>query len=117
VSRLTELEEWPSQQELIFPCDCGDGDYLRITWDDIESDWRALWIEHHQKPRGWKRFKGMWAILRGRSYIWGEVILTDESIKGLHAFLNLLPEPIPSQIGPQGGRRLQADSFQPREGT
>jgi hypothetical protein len=87
MTRLTELEKWPDHTELIFPCDCSDQDYLRITWDDTDEEWRYLWIEQNQRPRGWNRVKTAVAALRGRVITHGEVILSDESIDGLYEFL------------------------------
>jgi hypothetical protein len=89
MSHLTEIEGrfGPGHEELIFPCDCSDQDYLRITWDDEDSDWRFLWIEHDHKPHGWNRVKSAVAALRGRVLTHGEIILTDESVDGLYEFL------------------------------
>lgn len=85
MSRLAEIEH-PDHQELIFPCDCRDGDYLRITWDD-DPEWRCLWIENLHRPRLRTRIRDAWRTLVGRPTSSGEVILTEESLSALVDFL------------------------------
>lgn len=89
MSRLTEIEDkWgDNHEELIFPCDCGDGDYLRITWDE-DPEWRVLWVEAWGHRKGlWKRIKGAWRILCNQSWQHTEILLTQEVVDGLVAFL------------------------------
>jgi hypothetical protein len=93
MSRLVELEErlGPKHAELIYPCDCGDGDYLRITWDDDDPEWRYLWIESSHLLRGsapiWKRIKGAVGLLLGRGYQPTEIVLTEAVAAEIAAFL------------------------------
>lgn len=89
MSHLTESERFPDthHQELIFPCDCSDGDYLRITWDD-DPEWRYLWIEHNQRVTGLNRVRFALRALMGRQNTHGEIILSSESVAGLREFLD-----------------------------
>jgi hypothetical protein len=86
VSHLTESES-PGHEQLIFPCDCHDCHYLRVAWDDEDSECRYLWIEHNERPRGWERVRSAVKALRGKSVLHGEIILTDESVASLVDFL------------------------------
>lgn len=89
MSRLKELEKWADHKELIFPCDCANGDYLRITWDEQHGDFRYLWIEAWGNRIGpWKRIKGAWSILRNKSWQHTEIILTEETVVALNDFLS-----------------------------
>lgn len=50
MGHLTEQENKYSTDKgkhhsLIFECDGADGDYLRISWDEEDPDWRMLWVE------------------------------------------------------------------------
>lgn len=87
MSRLVELEAAYGTRELILPCDCADGDYLRITWDD-DPKWRLLWVETHRWPRGWKRAKVAWRALRGKPIHVDEVLLDEAKVAELRAFLD-----------------------------
>lgn len=92
MSRLTELEDKYDTQELIFPCDCGNGDYLRITWDK-DPDWRVLWIEAWgNKITLRNRIKGAWRILRDQSWQHTEILLDDQTVKKLVDFLSDVKE-------------------------
>lgn len=88
MSRLYEDEGWEGAESHIFPCDCSNGDYLRVMWDE-DPDFRMLWVELNNRNNSWKqRIKDIWLILRGKERSWGEIILTDKSIKGLLKILN-----------------------------
>lgn len=87
MSRLKELEKF-GQEEHIFPCDCGSGDYLRITWDK-DPDWRMLWVEAWcNKVTLKKRIIGAWKILRDQSWQHTEIMLTEDTVKELKKFFN-----------------------------
>lgn len=78
--------------DLIFPCNCGDGDhYLRVTWDEDYPEYRALWIESHQliarQTRLRTRLRRAWKLIRGTGYQPAEIVLTDEHLTALTNYL------------------------------
>lgn len=87
MSHLTEIED-PGHEELIFPCDCHNGDYLRITWDDEDPKWRYLWLEGVQQPQRTRRIRTAWRAIRGKQLDVGEVMLSPVSVAALREFLN-----------------------------
>lgn len=89
---MSKLEEESSEthHELIFPCNCSNGDYLRITWDEEDSEWRWLWIEAEHAPTGWDRIRSAWKALRGQPFRAGEIILTDATVDSLRQFLGTI---------------------------
>lgn len=111
MSRLTELEKWPEREELIFPCDCHDADYLRITWDP-DPEWRFLWIEAWSHTPGFfARIKGAWRILTGRSWQHSEIILNEETVEQLAQFLTAKAAPVPTTVKVDGGSISTPDAF------
>ena len=89
MSRLTELEKWPGHTELILPCDGHDGDYLRLTWDEDDTDWRYLWIEESSLPTSLrKRIVSAWKTLLGQRVESKSVVLADEAVRELRDFLS-----------------------------
>lgn len=94
MARLTELEKWPNHEELIYSCDCGGGDYLRITWDEEDPEWRVLLVEAWAQKVGlWKRIKGAWRILRDQSWQHTEILLTPQVCEELGQYLLSKVEP------------------------
>lgn len=88
VSRLTEFEKTEGHDELIFPCDCTDSHYLRMTWDDDDDEWRWLWIEADMRPFNTReRIKFAWRNLRGRRVTCGTIVLDQRSVTGIVDFL------------------------------
>jgi hypothetical protein len=106
MSHLTELERWPGHDELIFPCDCSDGDYLRLTWDDDDPEWRFLWVETwSHSPGFWKRLRGAWRIVTGRRWQHSEVVLSSEVVAALSEFLESRGAPVRGVADVQAGTR------------
>lgn len=88
MARLTELER-DDQEEILLACDAIDGDYLRITWDNDDPDFRYLWLEINEYPLSFRRkIRAIWRIVRGKQHPWGEVILNDKAVQELAAFFN-----------------------------
>lgn len=88
MSHLTELEKWPDHTELIFPCDAHDGDYLRITWDDEDPQWRMLWIEESSLPQRFRsRLVKAIKLLLGQRVEGASVLLSDDAATSLRDFL------------------------------
>jgi hypothetical protein len=86
MTRLTEYG--PEHEELIFPCDCMDGDYLRISWDD-DPEFRWLWIEGHReidKPLRRRIAAAVRLVCRRRSPH-TEIVLSALTVRSLRAFL------------------------------
>jgi hypothetical protein len=78
--------------QLIFPCDCANGDYLRITWEDDDPEYRYLWIESaYQRHKFRSRVAGAWRVLTGKPHSSTEVLLSEKTVVALHAFLSLKP--------------------------
>lgn len=93
MSHLTE-SEGNGHRELIFPCDCNDDHFLRITWDDSDRTYRYLWITGSIRPQGvWPRLSAAARIIFGKEYCSTEIVLSPETVTSLHAFLSLLPLP------------------------
>lgn len=85
--RLPELET-ENSQELIFACDCGDRDYLRVTWDE-DIEWKMLWIEARHGTHSWReKLRDCWKILTNKDLDVGEVILTEKAVERLQSFLS-----------------------------
>lgn len=76
---LDQRDEW------IFPCDChGRGDYLRVSWDNADPDYRYLWIESNAltAPLRWRhRIGKAWAALRGDSWTCAEILLDEDTVQ------------------------------------
>lgn len=87
MSRLVE-NPIPGHTDLIFPCDCHDDHYLRLSWDDSDQAWRYLWITGVIAPRGvWPRVKAASRIIFGKEYCSTEVILGPETVLAIKDFL------------------------------
>lgn len=80
--------------EWIFPCDCSNGDYLRMRWDEHDPDWRFLWIESHalHSRQPWRRrVARAWSALRGRDWQAAEIVLTEETVARVRSVLEVRP--------------------------
>lgn len=75
-----------SHTEFIAQCDGGDGEYLRITWDD-DPEWRYLWIEVSNDKRWRTRLKVAWKVLRGKHPENAAIILNEIAVRNLKKFL------------------------------
>ena len=87
---MTKIEEekFEDHDELIFPCDAGDDHFLRIAWDDNDTDWRFLWITSEWRPERLRdRIKDAFKILRGKEYCYQEIVLNDVTVASLKKFL------------------------------
>lgn len=90
MSRLVEAESL-SHTDLIFPCDCHDDHFLRLTWDDDDKTYRYLWITGVIRPTGiWPRLKAATRILVGKEFCSTEVVLGPESVESLATYLEAL---------------------------
>lgn len=88
MTRLKELEKWDDVKELIFPCDCGGGEYVRITWDEADENLRFLWLEAYSQHKTFKdRIKGAWKIIQGKRYGYADILLTEKTVQKLAKFL------------------------------
>ncbi len=87
---LAEFQE-DGHTELIFPCDCRNGDYLRISWDDDgEADpFRYLWIEgcHPERAPLRTRLRAAVSLIVGRRVPHTEIMLDDVTTRALTDFL------------------------------
>lgn len=81
-----------SHAEFIAQCDAGDGEYLRITWDD-DPEWRYMWIEVTNDKRWRTRLKVAWKVLRGRHPENAAIILNEIAVRNLTEFLTGQQEP------------------------
>lgn len=86
---MAVLKEGEDFQDLIFPCEAYDGDYLRITWEDSDdlAEFRMLWIEYANPRSLWHRLKRVWYILRGKDNLNPGILLSKEHIEDLRKFL------------------------------
>jgi hypothetical protein len=73
-------------EELIFQCCAGDGDYLRITWDEEDPEWRLLWIEAYPSPSIRDRIRSAIRTLKGTGTDNG-VLLDKQAVRKLQEFL------------------------------
>jgi hypothetical protein len=87
---MTELKNWKQQEDHIFACDCGDGHYLRIRWDNDDTDFRFLWLEadSYRYKKLKSRLKDAWKLIIGKPCTVAEVILDDSVCLELRDFLN-----------------------------
>lgn len=86
-----EEQEVGQVEELIFPCDGRDGEYLRIMWDhDVSvTGGKYLWVESVNKIEDatvWRRIHLAIRILRRKEITSSEIILSPESSGKLYAF-------------------------------
>ena len=77
--------------EFLVECDGGDGEYLRISWDE-DPDFRILWVEVVPDVTFRSKVKSAIKALRGRRHNNTGIILGPAKIDALKTFLSGLPE-------------------------
>jgi hypothetical protein len=66
-------------------CDCGSHG-ITVTGDDYGIS-MALWYMGMQQDTFWYRLKAVWRILKGRSYVFEEILMREEDTLTLQSML------------------------------
>lgn len=90
MTRFAE-NRWPDDHDYIFRCECGNGDYLRIHWDEEDKpgdQWACMWIEQHYRFPAWrKRLSMVWKILRGKDVHYTEVLFDKKVVAAMRSMI------------------------------